>query len=162
MRWAVPVLLLAGLLTACGRAELPEVGQPAPELRFGDTLGREVALSDLRGQVVLLNFWSIWCLPCHEEIPVFESVQGRYEDRGFAVVLVEVGDELEDVVEFMVGEGHTLPSLVDAAGTSERVYGIDAVPTSVLIDADGVVRQLWVGVPVEEGELVQQIELLLP
>jgi peroxiredoxin len=120
---------------------------PAVDFQLGDLDGRQVRLSDLRGQVVLLNFWATWCPPCKAEMP---DLQALYRDQGaahrFVVVGVDVEEDRAVTQAFARQFGLSFPLLVDSAGqVSNDHYGIRALPTSLIIDRDGKVRYRWTG-----------------
>ena len=102
----------------------------------GETLG----LSDLRGQVVVLNFWASWCPPCRWEMPSFESMYQEYRDQGVVFVGVAVSDFEEDAREFVELTGATYPIGRDLTGIA-RDYRVLSLPTTVFIDAEGKVAR---------------------
>ncbi|MBN1956368.1 MAG: TlpA family protein disulfide reductase [Anaerolineae bacterium] len=155
--------MAAGLVTACGAATPPlEIGQPAPDFCLPDAAGQEIALSDLQGRVVLLNFWATWCEPCKAEMPIFQSLYESYGGDDFVVVLIALGDEPGEVAEYVDGHGYTFVSLVDSDGTMERTYGIDTLPSTLLIDQAGVLRNFRLGPVHDEATLLAEISPLLP
>lgn len=157
-----PVVLIAALVLACGGSQGLEIGQPAPNLDLPDTAGRNLALADLRGQVVLLNFWATWCEPCKEEMPIFQSLLEGYGPAGLAVVLISLGDEPAEVSDYINTHGYTFTALVDSKGITERAYQTNTLPSTFLIDPDGVLRKRWIG-PIESAEnLAQYLLPLLP
>lgn len=114
----------------------PAVGDIAPEISLADLSGRMLTLSDLRGRVVLLNFWASWCPPCTAELRDFQTMLLRHEEKDFAVIAIATDDISPDVVHEM---GLTFP----IAKQNERVaraYGdISHVPVSFLIDRAGII-----------------------
>ncbi len=152
------VIVLSGLalgLLAYLRQQQPEivrppgvVGRPAPELTFRLVETDEPrALSDYRGQVILLNLWATWCPPCLAEIPELNRFQQAYRDRG--VVVIMISDEpRQTVLEFMqkrpleAVSGY-LPEDVRWPWPYNRVE--QARPTTFVIDRDGIIRETWPG-----------------
>lgn len=150
LRWAaLPCMAL--LLAACaGSVPAIEVGVRAPEVRLDDISGEEVTLSDMRGQVVLLNFWALWCEPCKAELPDFQAALERYRPGGFTVVAIDLGDRPEEVKSFIDEKGYSFLTLVDPKLTLRKSYDTRILPLSLLIDRKGVVRYQRV-MPFEPG-----------
>ncbi len=158
----VPAILACSLVVACGGQPDLEIGQKAPDLALPDAHGQRLALRDLRGQVVLLNFWATWCEPCKEEMPIFQSLWENHRDAGLAVVLVSLGDEPEEVSAYIGDHGYTFHALVDTEGQADRVYMTNVLPSTFLIDPEGTLQHLWIGPVEDEGSVAQQILPLLP
>lgn len=144
------------------------VGRPAPEIAAaivagaGASEGDRFSLASVRGRPVLLDFWASWCEPCRISIPVVNRVRDRLESRG----LVTMGVNIEsDAPVSRVLRAHTLfgagfPSIQDSHWTIQGSYMVESIPTMVLVDGEGVIRHVEVGVP-HEGDLVARIEALL-
>ena len=121
--------------------------KPVPEIKLKDMDGKEVSLSDYKGQVVLLNFWATWCDPCRVEIPWLIDLQAKYASRGFTVVGVAMDDEGKSVVAPFIAkerfdvDGKELlidyPILIGNDDAGEKFGGILGYPTSFLISRDG-------------------------
>src|SRR5271169_3223165 len=121
--------------------------KPVPEIKLKDMDGKEVSLSDYKGQVVLLNFWATWCDPCRVEIPWLIDLQAKYASRGFTVVGVAMDDEGKSVVAPFIAkerfdvDGKQLlidyPILIGNDDAGEKFGGILGYPTSFLISRDG-------------------------
>jgi peroxiredoxin len=138
--------LLFVLLAACTSSEqtTPSTVKPvaarqtAPEFALKDVNGATVRLSDYRGKVVLLNFWATWCGPCKMEIPWFIEFEQANKDRGFAVIGVSMDDEGWAVVKpFLAEWSINYRTLLGDSIIAELYGGVDALPTSFLIDRDG-------------------------
>lgn len=149
--WAA-ALLAAGFLALLGfgltrdARELPSalVGREAPSVA-GETLsGDSLSLADLRGEVVVLNFWASWCVPCRTEHAVFRRAEREYGD-GVRVVGVVYQDSREAAVRFMDRLGGEWPSLLDPAGRIAIDYGVYGVPETFFISPDGTVARKHVG-----------------
>jgi thiol-disulfide isomerase/thioredoxin len=117
-----------------------------------DLEGRPVKLSDYRGQVVLLNFWAVWCGYCLAEMPVFQAAYDRYQDSGFVVLAVDIMDRKASVVDYVREAGLTFPVLLDARGEASTQYRVRGLPTSFFIDQNGVIREKHIG-PIDEAML---------
>jgi peroxiredoxin len=139
------------------------VGQPAPPLSLPDLDGWPVTLSDQQGQVVLLAFWTTWCAPCLTEL---DHVQSLYDDHlpGLVIVTVCQGARDADSVRAFVRErGWSFPVLHDAELITVNRHQVRAVPRTLLIDQEGVVRYDHLGYgPGQDAELDAAIGSLLP
>jgi peroxiredoxin len=116
------------------------VGKKAAEFALPDVNGEEVALQSFRGKVVLLNFWATWCGPCREELPELDRVQEKFRKRGFAVVAVTVDNELENIRSFLKKYSLKLQALWDRRKKVADAYAVEKMPSSYLIDRNGVIR----------------------
>ena len=115
-------------------------GDVAPDFELEDMEGSSWRLATLRGKVVLLNFWATWCGPCRQEMPHLENLHRRFSQDG--LVVLGINDEpLMQAREFLVERGLTFPNLHTPDGLVFREYGIDALPTSLIIDRNGRVHK---------------------
>jgi peroxiredoxin len=133
----------------------------APNFTVRTLSGDKVTLSDLRGDVVLVNFWATWCPPCRLEIPGFQRVYDDYKDRGFTVVGLSTDEQGPGVVRtFVTDKGITYP-IAMATEEMRRLYGgVDALPQSFLLDKGGHVRKMVAGM-FSEGILRREVDALL-
>ncbi len=138
-------------------------GQRRPDYTLGSVTGERVSASDFDGQVVLLNFWATWCAPCREEMPMLVDLHDALQPQGFEVVGIAL-DDVQQAREFVTELGVDYTVLVGATDVMAvaRVYGnrSGALPYSVLLDRQGVVRWTYMGV-LEAAELKQRISELL-
>jgi thiol-disulfide isomerase/thioredoxin len=131
--------------------------KPAPDLRLKDLDGKEVALSDLKGKVVFVNFWATWCGPCQEEIPSLIEMQNKYASKGFTVVGIAMDDEGRSVVAPFVAkqlydvQGQKLhinyPILLGSDEAADKFGGILGYPTSFLLSRNGLELVKFQGPP---------------
>jgi len=138
------------------------VQDDAPDFTLKSLQGGNLRLNEYRGQVVLLNFWASWCGPCRQEMPLLDRIHQRYQDAGFAVVSVNVeGDELP--ARALAEEtGVTFPVLIDTNQKVSELYDLEAMPSSVLIDRDGVVRYIHRGYqPGDEALYLKVVKQLI-
>jgi thiol-disulfide isomerase/thioredoxin len=131
------------------------VGQEAPSFRLTSLDGKEVSLSDLRGKIVLLDFWATWCGPCRLSMPQLDSLQQEY-----AQDLVLLAINLQESPETVRGYTHSrnLKSIVllDSDGTVGGTYKSQQIPMQVLIDQEGVIRHVQIGYSATMGKLLKE------
>jgi cytochrome c biogenesis protein CcmG/thiol:disulfide interchange protein DsbE len=133
----------------------------APEFSLKDSTGATVKLSDYKGKIVLLNFWATWCGPCKIEIPWFIEFEKTYKDKGFAVLGVSMDEEGWDVVRPYVERAKVNYRIVIGDDTMAQQYGgVDSLPTSFLIDKEGRIASVHVGL-VSRGSYQSEIRELL-
>ncbi|MCG0279029.1 MAG: TlpA family protein disulfide reductase [Thermanaeromonas sp.] len=131
-----------------GKVEVrPEVGYLAPDFTLPDMQGRTVALSQLKGKPVFLNFWATWCPPCRAEMPEIQEFFEKYrgEVEVLAVNLISSERSLEEVKKFLQTNGYTFPVVLDTEDVATKLYLVRAIPTSYLVDAQGVIRLKYTG-----------------
>ena len=164
---AVVLAVCLVLATALGRGNSlgrsPLVGRPAPSFSLAtlqDPAGRKVRLEDLRGQVVLVNFWASWCAECVNEQPALNRLWARYRDAGVVIVGVSFQDARGDARDFVERAGTTYPLVVDPRSDAALAYGVHGLPESFLIGADGRVVDRVVG-SLDEVALGRRIDRLL-
>ncbi|MDP8922161.1 MAG: TlpA family protein disulfide reductase [Chloroflexota bacterium] len=137
-----------------------DVGQPAPDLRLPLAGGGEVSLAQYRGQVVLVNFWATWCTPCRAEMPAIERAYQTHGPHGFTVLAVDVQEREADILAFLREVGATFPSAIDTNGEAARTWRAVGLPTSFLIDRQGIIRDVRVG-PFTDEMLEERLNRLL-
>jgi thiol-disulfide isomerase/thioredoxin len=121
--------------------------RPAPPHFDGHTVEtRRVSLGDLRGKVVLLNFWASWCAECRPEMPVLERLHRELGPRGLAVVGINLREESQVVRRYAGELGLTFPLVLDPDGQITRAYGVVGLPTTFIVGRDGRAVALAVGV----------------
>jgi cytochrome c-type biogenesis protein len=114
--------------------------EPAPDVEFQTQGGKSAPLSELRGSVVLLNFWATWCVPCRAEIPAFNELQHQYEARGLKVVGVLTQDTLDNLKEFQKEVRQDYTVLLGSDQTSAKFGNGPGLPVTIIIDRDGKIR----------------------
>jgi cytochrome c biogenesis protein CcmG/thiol:disulfide interchange protein DsbE len=120
--------------------------KPAPDFALKDADGKLVHLSDYRGKVVLLDFWATWCGPCKIEIPWFMEMQRKNKEKGLEVLGVAMDDEGWDAVKpFLADLGVNYRVVIGNDATAEQYGGVDALPTTFLIDRSGKIAAVHVG-----------------
>jgi cytochrome c biogenesis protein CcmG/thiol:disulfide interchange protein DsbE len=136
--------------------------KPALDFTLEAVDGRQVSLSDFKGQVVLLNLWATWCPPCVRETPRLVRVYEKYREQGFVVLGINTTyqDDPAKAAQFVRDHGVSYPVLLDMSDTFGQKYGARLLPTSYLIDRAGKVVMTKVG-EVEEAQLEEQVQALL-
>jgi peroxiredoxin len=123
-------------------APAPVVGAPAPDFSLTDLSGAKVSLSAYKGQVVLLNFWATWCGPCKLEMPTLQQHYLDYQAQGLVVVGVEAGEPAAEVRDYATEQKLSFPILPDEKSTAVDLYRVNVLPTTFLINRQGmIVRQ---------------------
>ena len=117
----------------------------APDFTLKSRDGKNVRLSDLRGQVVLLNFWASWCGPCRQEMPILDEIHNKYKALGFSVLGVNLDVKSKKAINYLKDTPVSFPVLYDPKGDVSVQYGVQAMPSTVIIDKDGNVRFLHEG-----------------
>jgi peroxiredoxin len=110
---------------------------PAPDFTLADLNGNRVRLQDLRGQVVFLNFWATWCVPCRQEMPTMEKLHREMKDQGLGVVAVNIREGPKAVREFVDELGLTFTVLLDREEEVSKAYGAWGIPLTYIINREG-------------------------
>jgi thiol-disulfide isomerase/thioredoxin len=136
-RWTrlglLAVMILSGAAGATGDSPAPAFSLPA---RGGAT----VDLSQFKGQVVMINFWASWCVPCRQEMPLLETIYKKYKPLGFTLIGVNVEPDRKDAEGFLKQTPVSFPVLFDAKSQVSSLYNVQVMPTTVFIDRKGNVR----------------------
>jgi peroxiredoxin len=133
----------------------------APDFSLKDADGKVVHMSDYKGKVVLLDFWATWCGPCKIEIPWFMDLQRKNKDRGFEVLGVSMDEEGWEIVKpFLSDMGVNYRVVIGNDATAQLYGGVDAMPTTFLIDRSGKIAAVHVGLA-SRKDFVDEVEELL-
>jgi len=141
------IWLLAGCIALLAplSASAVEEGKPAPDFTLKSLAGNNLKLSEMTGNVVLINFWASWCGPCREEMPLLNALHNKYEPLGFSVLGINVEENVDAARGFMKDFPVDFPVLLDNANQVSKQYKVIAMPTTVVVDRDGNVRFLHQG-----------------
>jgi peroxiredoxin len=135
--------------------------RPAPDFNLKDADGKPVKLSDYRGKVVLLNFWATWCGPCKMEIPWFMDFEQTYKDKNFAVLGVSLDEDGWDSVKPYIKEKKINYRVMIGTEQVAQLYGdVDSLPTTFLIDREGRVAAVHVGLVSKSDYLHDILDLI--
>jgi thiol-disulfide isomerase/thioredoxin len=133
------------------RAARDLIGKGAPELSLQTLTGETVKLADLRGKIVLLDFWATWCEPCRNQMPAIAKLHRETKDQGVVLLGVNDDDTAEKALKWAKEQGYGWPSLYDGQQKdARRKYKVDGIPTLVLIDKQGIIAEYQLG----SGEIV--------
>jgi len=122
------------------------VGQQAPAVDLEQVGGGRVRLADLRGKIVLVNFWATWCPPCKAEMPSMERLYARLHKKGLEILAINVeADGKEILPKFLKKHPHTFPVLMDPEGDVQSSYGVFRFPETFVVGKDGKVLEHIIG-----------------
>jgi cytochrome c biogenesis protein CcmG, thiol:disulfide interchange protein DsbE len=154
------LLSFCWLLTACYHGRKPSsIGTTAPDFSISDA-DRSVRLEQFRGQILVLNFWATWCLPCVDEMPSLVQMQHKMETKGVTVLAVSVDDDQSAYHKFLKDHNISVLTVREGGTRGERgvispvsnQYGTFKVPETYIIDRDGIIRRKFIG-PVDWNKL---------
>ena len=137
-------------------------GQLAPDFVLKSATGENLRLSEYRGDVVLINFWATWCGPCRQEMPLLNDLYGRYQRVGFNLLGVNIDDDSRRAMKMVQELGVNFPVLFDESKEVSKLYEVEAMPVTVLVDREGRVRHVHHGYkPGYEEKYLTEIRSLL-
>ncbi|MEW8085578.1 MAG: TlpA disulfide reductase family protein [Candidatus Thiodiazotropha endolucinida] len=154
--------IVAGvLLLACGYTVAANQPSMAPDFTLKSREGVNIKLSELRGQVVMVNFWASWCGPCRQEMPLLQQLFDRYQSLGFSLLGVNVDGDRAAADKMLSDLPVSFPILYDDRSKVSKQYQVKAMPSTFMVDRDGRIRYLHKGYkPGYEEEYQQQIRQL--
>lgn len=139
-----------------------ELSGAAPDFTLQSRSGGQVSLSDLRGDVVMINFWATWCGPCREEMPHLEALHARYSDLGFTLLGVNVEEDSRLSDQFLAETPVSFDILFDPQNGVSELYDVIAMPSTVLVDRAGNMRFIHHGYQAGyENEYQTQVRALI-
>lgn len=147
--------------TAATLPPAPAIGHPAPAFTLPTLAGDSVALADLRGQPVVLNFWASWCGPCRAEMPELQRLHDRLGEAGVTVLGVNQGESPETAAAFLQALGLNFPVALDQRTGVSQQYLVNSLPTTFFIDRNGVIRSTFIG-PMSDAVLAQNLRSIYP
>jgi thiol-disulfide isomerase/thioredoxin len=157
---SVPFFVIASLLSASTLAI--ELDQTAPDFTLKSRNGDNLRLEELRGKVVLINFWATWCGPCRQEMPILDRIRQRYQGAGFEVLGVNVEGKDPKARKISQEMAVSFPILFDDSQLTSADYDLQGMPFSVLIDRAGQVRYIHTGYkPGDEKSYINHLKKLL-
>jgi cytochrome c biogenesis protein CcmG/thiol:disulfide interchange protein DsbE len=163
---AIAALFFVALNLASQIGARPEVGKPAPDFamtflpEYQAGLNDGAKLSDLRGKVVVLNFWASWCVECRKESDALEAAHRKYQNDGVMVLGIDYLDTESPALAYLREFDITFPNAFDTQQKIARAYRITGVPETFFIDKQGIVRDIVIQ-PISEAQLNTTIDKLL-
>ena len=150
------------IVALSGLAVADMTGKQAPDFALKSSTGENLRLSEYRGEVVMVNFWATWCGPCRQEMPLLEELFSRYERVGFTLLGVNIDDDPRRAMQMAKELGVTFPVVFDDRKEVSRLYDVNAMPVTVLVDKEGRVRHVHHGYkPGYEEKYLSQVRSLL-
>lgn len=161
MRNRIAAIIAAAALTLPALAADP-TGAPAPQFTLTARSGANVSLGQYKGQVVMLNFWASWCGPCRQEMPLLDSIYTKYKRMGFTLIGVNVEPDSKSANDWLKQTPVSFPILYDKESRVSKMYDVEGMPSTVIIDRAGKVRALHRGYkPGDENEYLDSIRTLV-
>jgi len=163
IRWMAAALFVPGLLIgSVAFAKTETLKGPAPDFKLPMAGNKVLKLSDLKGDVVMINFWASWCGPCREEMPLIEDIYQKYKKLGFTVYGVNVDTNPKDAQQLLKETGVSFPVGYDTKNKVSELYKVDSMPSTVMVDRKGNMRFLHRGYkPGYEQDYEKQIRQLI-
>ncbi|UCH45527.1 MAG: TlpA family protein disulfide reductase [Nitrospiraceae bacterium] len=124
---------------------IAEVGEPAPAFALPDADGKIWKLSDLKGQVVFINFWATWCTTCKSEMPTKEALYKKMQGKPFQMLGMLFRDDPANLPSYKREQPVSPPTLISFKNESAKMFGITGVPETFIIDKEGIIREKLVG-----------------
>jgi peroxiredoxin len=154
--------LIFSVLAATSLASSGLAGRPAPDFALKSSSGENLRLSEYRGDVVMINFWATWCGPCRQEMPLLDELYSRYQRVGFNLLGVNIDDDSGRAMAMINELGVSFPVLFDARKEVSKMYNVDAMPVTVIVDREGNVRHVHQGYkPGYEQKYLDEVRALL-
>ncbi len=154
--------LIFSVFAATSLASSGLMGQPAPDFVLKSASGENLRLSEFRGDVVMINFWATWCGPCRQEMPLLDEMYTRYQRVGFSLLGVNIDDDSRKALNMISELGVSFPVLFDVSKEVSKLYKVNAMPVTILVDRDGIVRHVHQGYqPGYELDYLDEIRSLL-
>ncbi|MCH8277939.1 MAG: TlpA family protein disulfide reductase [Proteobacteria bacterium] len=154
--------LVFSILAATSLAASGMEGQVAPDFVLKSTSGENLRLSEYRGDVVMINFWATWCGPCRQEMPLLDELYRRYHRVGFHLLGVNIDDDTTRALRMVEELDLHFPVVFDTRKEVSRLYNVEAMPATILVDREGNIRHVHHGYkPGYEDKYLDQIRALL-
>lgn len=161
-RSALIAVLIAGWIAAVSPAAAAENPVRAPDFTLKSGTGKNIKLSELRGRVVLVNFWATWCAPCKEELPLFNRLYDKFRLAGLEILGVNIDKSSSAAMDFSRRLGLSFPILFDPSGDLAEKYRITSMPSTAVVAKDGTIRYVHRGfIPGDSSRYESEIRSLL-
>lgn len=139
------VIVAAGCVLAAATLVAAAPPRRAPDITLQSADGTAVRIADLKGKVVLVDFWASWCAPCKASFPALDALYREYHARGVEVLAVNLDERRRDADAFLAGRPHALTVLLDPKGVSAEAFGVQGMPSSFVLDRTGTIRYTHMG-----------------
>jgi peroxiredoxin len=134
------ILIAFSSLMLSSTASAVKIRQAAPDFTLASNTGSNIRLKDLRGKVVMINFWATWCAPCRKELPLLNDLYNKYKSKGFVLLGVNI-DEHSKLAKKMITELKiNFPVLFDSSQKTSESYDLQAMPSTFIVDKNGIIR----------------------
>ena len=133
-------MLCLTMLFTMSFAQASQPGSKAPNFTLKSRSGKNLKLSEFRGQVVMINFWASWCAPCRKEMPLLEKIYKKHRRLGFTLLGVNVEQNTSAAKNYLKNVRVSFPVLFDNTNKTSKLYQVSAMPTTVIIDRSGKIR----------------------
>ncbi|MBE0686570.1 MAG: TlpA family protein disulfide reductase [Anaerolineaceae bacterium] len=140
----------------------PQKGFIAPDFVLNDLNGIQYQLSNLKGNMIIVNVWASWCKPCQYEMPAMQKIYDKYKEDGLIILAVNntSQDNYSDVLDFVSENNLTFPILLDLEGSVSKQYQVQALPSTFFIDITGKISEVVIGGPISETLIESKIKEL--
>lgn len=136
-----------------------DINDKAPEFKLDaiKNASQKLALSQLQGKVVYVDFWASWCGPCKRSFPKLEALRAKYKDKGFEVVAINMDENVEDAHDFLKQFAVSFPIVRDPSGAVAEQYQVKGMPTGYVIDQSGRVNYIAEGFDPEDEKAIEEM-----
>ncbi len=156
------ILLVLAIFMGSSLASSGLTGQTAPDFVLKSATGENIRLSEYRGDIVMINFWATWCGPCRQEMPLLDELYGRYQRVGFNLLGINIDDDSRRAMAMVNELGISFPVLFDEDKKVSKLYEVETMPLTILLDREGTVRHVHHGYrPGYEQKYLNEIRSLL-
>jgi thiol-disulfide isomerase/thioredoxin len=160
--YCLAALAAATTFATAAPVDTLRAGAPAPSFLLNSMAGKAVSLDSLKGQIVLVNFWASWCGPCRKEMPILEQLNRQYRGKGVTLVGVNVEPDSAAATDWLKATPVSFPILFDVDSKVSKLYQVEGMPNTVILDRKGNVRYIHRGYkPGAENEYLDQIRALI-
>ena len=162
MKYVIRLTAILSLLFLALNVNAGTISGKAADFTLKSNTGKNLRLSDFRGQVVMINFWASWCGPCRQEMPILDQLYKRYGKLGFTLLGVNVEQDSSKANAYLKDIPVSFPILYDTENLTSKLYNVNAMPTTVMVDRNGNMRFIHHGYkPGYEKDYKKQIKALI-
>lgn len=136
------ILFFVFATSVCTNLSANVISGEAPNFTLKSNNGKNIKLSELRGQVVLINFWASWCGPCRQEMPELNKLYSKYKKLGFTILGINVEEDSKEALKIIENDKISFPILFDSENKVSKLYDVIGMPTTLLVDRNGNMRYL--------------------